>query len=283
MLLSCLPVSLYDEFRAGRRTLPDWFRLAKSLGLDGADISVAHVPSRAPRDLDDLRDAAGDAGVRIAIVAAYSDFTQPEAVERAGQIEDVRQWIDAAERLGAECLRLTAGQQRADVSESDGLAWATEGLTACLDHARTAGVRLLYENHVRGAAWERNDFTQPAARFIDVVRRTKGTDLAILFDTANNLALDEEPSVVLAAVVDRIGAVHLSDLKRRGWFEPVRVGTGVAPLARLLHVVVESGFDGWVSIEEASRSGADAFPEAVTFADRIWAEAGGAPRASSPR
>jgi sugar phosphate isomerase/epimerase len=89
MLLSCLPVSLYDEFRAGRRTLPDWFRLAKSLGLDGADISVAHVPSRAPRDLDDLRDAAGDAGVRIAIVAAYSDFTQPEAVERAGQIEDV--------------------------------------------------------------------------------------------------------------------------------------------------------------------------------------------------
>jgi sugar phosphate isomerase/epimerase len=244
---------------------------------------VAHVAGRSSTDLDRLREAAADAGVRIPIVAAYSDFTQADADERARQIDDVRFWIDAAARIEAGCLRLTAGQQRADVTESDGLAWAAEGLTACLDHARGAGVRLLYENHVRGAAWERNDFTQPAARFIDVVGRTKGTDLAILFDTANNLALDEEPSVVLAAVMDRLGAVHLSDVRRRGRFEPVLVGTGVAPIARLLRVIVESGYDGWVSIEEASRTGEEAFPHAVAFADRIWVEAGGAPRASSAR
>ena len=45
MQFSCLPVSLYTAISAGERTLADWFRLAAALGLDGADISVAHLAS----------------------------------------------------------------------------------------------------------------------------------------------------------------------------------------------------------------------------------------------
>jgi len=278
MKLSCLPVSLYPDLASGRRTLGDWFRFAAMLGLDGADISVAHVGSRAAPYLDALRREAAEAGVQVAILATYTDFTRPDARERAHQVDDLRGWIAAAERVGAPFVRVTAGQAHAGVSEADGLEWAATGLTACLADARAAGVRLLYENHTRGSVWTANDFTQPAARFLDVARRTAGTGLEILFDTANCLALDDDPMAVLEAVADRVGAVHVSDIRRRGAFEPTLVGTGVTPIVSLLGALVARGFDGWVSLEEASRTGEDGFRRGVAATDRAWVEAGGKPR-----
>jgi sugar phosphate isomerase/epimerase len=280
--LSCLPVSLYGDLAAGRLTLDAWFRAAASLGLDGADLSVAHVISREPGYLDRLRKQASDAGVQITTLVTYSDFTHPDSDYRTRQIEDVRDWIAAGRRLGVSFLRLTAGQAHADVSEPSGLTWAAEGLTACLDVAREAGVRLLYENHVRGSVWSRNDFTQPSSRFLDVVRRTAGTGLEVLFDTANCLVLHDDPFRLLDGVIGRVGALHLSDIRAAGAFEPTVLGTGAAPIERLLRRVVASGFDGWISIEEASRTGMQGFRDAVSFADRAWICAGGQPR-GAPR
>jgi sugar phosphate isomerase/epimerase len=279
MQLSCLPVSLYQDLSAGKITLEDWFRLDAALGLDGADVSVAHIRSRADPSLDMLRRQAGNCGVRVIILAAYPDFTHPDPGQRAREADDLRGWIAAAERLGASFVRVTAGQAHPGIPEDAALGWASEGLTACLADARAAGVRLLYENHVRGSVWQHNDFSQPSARFLEIVRRTEGSGLEILFDTANCLALDEDPLVVLQAVRHRLGAVHMSDLRRRGTFEPTTIGTGAAPIRETLADLVAGGFDGWISIEEASRTGEEGFRRAVPFADRAWVEAGGRPRA----
>jgi sugar phosphate isomerase/epimerase len=269
MKLSCLPVSLYPDLSAGRMTPGDWFRMAGALGLDGADMSVAHVQSREPAYLDGLRREAAEAGVQLVMLATYSDFTHPDTAERARQIDDVRSWIEAAARMGVGSLRLTAGQAHPDTPLDAGLGWAAAGLSACLDDAASAGMRLLYENHVRGAFWAYNDFTQPAERFLEVARRTAGSGLKILFDTANCLALNEDPLAVLEQVRDRVGAVHLSDIRRAGAFEPVVLGSGVAPIADILRTLVAGGFDGWLSIEEASRSGEQGFQQAVDFAKRL--------------
>jgi sugar phosphate isomerase/epimerase len=283
MQLSCLPVSLYPDFAAGRQTLGDWFRLAAALGLDGADVSVAHLPDRRPAALDTLRQAATDAGVPIVMLATYSDFTHPDPWERARQRDDLRGWIQAAARLGVVFLRLTAGQAYAGVVEEVASGWAVEGLTACLEEAAAAGVQLLYENHVRGAVWRRNDATQAADRFLEVVRRTAGSGLGLLFDTANSLVLGDDPLALLHQVSDRVRAVHVSDLRRAGAFEPTVVGTGVAPIPELLQILVARGFDGWVSIEEASHTGEDGFRRARAYADQAWQAAGGQPRAARAR
>jgi sugar phosphate isomerase/epimerase len=279
MRLSCLPVSWYADLGAGRRSLGDWFRFAASLRLDGADVSVAHLASRAAADLDVIRRQAGDAGIDLAILATYSDFIHPDAAERARRLDDTRRWIDAAARLGAHAVRLTAGEDRGGAAERDALRWAADGLAAAAAAADAYGVRALYENHVRGAMWRHNDFTQRAARFIEVVRLTRGTHLDVLFDTANTLALGEDPALVLDSVIDRVGAVHVSDIRRRGTFEPTVIGTGVAPIQRLLGRLIAAGFDGWVSVEEASHTGDEAFHRAVACADELWVRAGGRPRA----
>jgi sugar phosphate isomerase/epimerase len=278
MKLSCLPVSLYPDLTAGDLMPGGWFRMAAALGLDGADLSVAHVLSRAPAYLDGLRQEAGEAGVRIVMLATYTDFTHPDAAERAHQVDDLRAWIEAAARMGVTFLRVTAGQAHPDTPPDAGLGWASVGLSACLDDAEAAGVRLLYENHVRGAFWSYNDFSQPADRFLEVVRRTAGSGLGVLFDTANCLALHDDPLAVLVQIKERVGAVHLSDIRRAGAFEPTVIGSGAAPIAEILRIMVAGGFDGWISIEEASRSGEQGFQRAVAFANRVWLEAGGVAR-----
>ena len=283
MKLSCLPVSLYPALGTGQLSLGDWFRKAARLGLDGADLSVAHLPSRQPAFLRPLVREAEEAGVAVPMLVTYSDFTHPDRRHRSWQADELRAWIDVAAQLNVTFVRVTAGQAHAGVAEADGLLWAAEGLTVCLKEARSAGVRLLYENHTRGWTWECNDFTQPTARFLAVVERTRESGLEVLFDTANSLVLHDDPSAVLDRVFDRVGAVHLSDIAQRGVFAPTVIGTGVAPLHPLLHRLRSGGFDGWISIEEASRTGERGFRAAVEFADRAWTTVGGTPRGRSRR
>lgn len=278
MKLSCLPVSLYEDLTAGRRTLADWFQFAAELGLDGADMSVAHLQSQEPDHLADLRRQAETAGAPITMLVTYSDFTHPDADERARQVEEVRDYIDVAARLGAPFLRVTAGQDHPGVERADGIAWAVEGLTACLDEAADAGVTLVYENHTIGYAWTHYDFSLPADIFLEIVERTEGSGLRLLFDTANTLATGDDPLAVLDEVKHRVAVVHVNDLRRPGHFEPVLLGTGVAPIVPIFRMLRQIDFDGWVSVEEASRNGEAGFRQAIPYAEEAWVTAGGPPR-----
>jgi len=274
MKLSCLPVSLYDDLTAGRRTLKDWFEFAAQLGLAGADISVVHLASREGPYLQTLRRQAEAAGVEIAMMVTYSDFTHPDAAERARQVDELRANIAAAAHLGTTFLRVTAGQAHPGLTRSDGIAWAIEGLTACLDEAAQANVTLVYENHSIGYGWTHFDFSHPADIFCEIVAFTEGSGLAVLYDTANNLARDDDPFSVLQKVKHRIAVPHVSDIRRTGHFEPVVVGTGVAPIEIVFEELRFDGFDGWVSIEEASKTGEDGFRQAVAYVKKTWQLAG---------
>jgi sugar phosphate isomerase/epimerase len=278
MKLSCLPVSLYPELSAGRRTLADWFRFAAELGLDGADVSVVHLASTEAPYLATLRDQAADAGVQIAMLVTYADFTHPEATERARQVAELRRYIDVAAQLGAPFIRVTAGQAHPGLVRAAAIEWAVAGLTACLEDAAAAGVTLCYENHTKGYAWTYNDFSQPSDIFLEICARTEGTGLRLLFDTANTLATGDDPLRVLAQVKERVSMIHTNDIARTGHFEPVLLGRGVSPIVEIYRTVREIGFDGWISVEEASKSGEAGFHKAIPYADQAWVAAGGIPR-----
>ena len=278
MKLSCLPVSLYDDLSSGRKTLADWFSFAAKLGLDGADISVAHLQDRKPQKLDALRGQAEEAGVQIAMLAAYSDFTHPDGNFRARQVDILKKDIETAAMLGAQFLRVTAGQSRPGLMRSDGIAWAIKGLTACTGEATQAGLKLVYENHTIGYGWSQVDFSQPADIFNEIVMFTEGSGLEVLYDTANNLARGDNPLAVLKRNIHRIAVLHLSDIRRAGRFEPVVLGSGVAPIVPVLREMIAVGFDDWVSAEEASKTGESGFRQAIAYADQAWVEAGGAAR-----
>jgi sugar phosphate isomerase/epimerase len=274
MRMSCLPVSLYTDISAGRRSLADWFRFAAELGLDGADISVAHLPGRGAASLAPLRRQAEDAGVAIPMMVTYTDFTHPDPATRARQVDELRACIEAATHLGVGYLRVTAGQKHPGVQREEGIAWACAGLTACVADATAAGVTLCYENHTIGYGWTERDFSLPSDIFLEIVRRTANSGLQLLFDTANNLVNGEEPLPVLEAVIERIAVVHAADMARKGVFEPTVVGTGVSPLAAIFRRLRQHGFDGWLSVEEGSKTAEAGFRQAIPLVRALWEEAG---------
>ncbi|MCC6455109.1 MAG: TIM barrel protein [Caldilineaceae bacterium] len=278
MKLSCLPVSLYPELSAGTRTLADWFNFAAELGLDGADISVVHLASTDTGYLQTLRGQATDVGIQIAMLVTYADFTHPDAAERARQTDELRRYIDVAAALGTPYIRVTAGQAHPGLVREEAIEWAVAGLTASLDHAAARGVTLAYENHTKGYAWTYNDFSQPSDIFLEIVARTEGTGLRLLFDTANTLATGDDPLRVLAQVKERVSVIHTNDIARVGHFEPVLLGAGVSPIVPIYQMLREHGFDGWISVEEASKTGEEGFRRAIPYADQAWIAAGGAPR-----
>ncbi|RME63069.1 MAG: sugar phosphate isomerase/epimerase [Caldilineae bacterium] len=270
MRLSCLPVSFYPDFTQGERSLGDWFRFAAALGLDGADVSIAHLAGAGPDMLRGLRGEAADAGVVIAGMVTYTDFTHPDPDERARQVDMLRRAIETGHTLGVDFLRVTAGQAHPGVERADGVAWAVAGLLSCLDEAEAAGVQLVYENHTIGYGWTYFDFSQPADVFLEIVERAADPRLGVLFDTANNLARSEDPLAVLEQVIHRVAVVHASDIRRAGAFEPVVLGTGVAPNREVFRRLQAAGWDGWLSVEEASRTGEAGFVQAITAARRMW-------------
>ena len=278
MKLSCLPVSLYPELSAGTRTLPDWFRFAGELGLDGADISVVHLASTEAAYLHTLADQAADAGVEITMMVTYADFTHPDSAERARQVDELRRYIGVAAELGTPYIRVTAGQAHPGLERAAAIEWAVAGLTACLDDATDAGVILCYENHTKGYAWTYNDFSQPSDIFLEICARTDGTGLRLLFDTANTLATGDDPLRVLAQVRRRVSMIHTNDIARAGSFEPVLLGEGVVPIVEIYRLMRQNGFDGWISVEEASKMGEEGFRKAIPYADAAWVEAGGTAR-----
>jgi len=270
MRMSCLPVSLYADLSASRCSLADWFRFAADLGLDGADISVAHLPGRDAASLAPLRRQAEDAGVAIPMMVTYTDFTHPDPAIRAQQADELRFCIEAAAHLGVGYLRVTAGQKHPGVQRAEGITWACAGLTACVADATAAGVILCYENHTIGYGWTHYDFSLPSDIFRDIVQRTEGSGLQLLFDTANNLVNSEEPLPVLEAVIERIAVVHVADMARKGVYEPTVVGTGVSPLAAIFRRLQQHGYDGWLSVEEGSKTGEEGFRQAIPRVRTLW-------------
>ena len=84
------------------------------------------------------------------------------------------------------------------------------------------------------------------------------------------LAVDDDPLAVLDAVLPRVAAVHASDIRQTGAFEPVLLGSGVTPLKPIFRRLQAAGFDGWVSVEEASKTGEEGFRQAIRNVRELW-------------
>ena len=276
MQLSCLPVSLYNDIFTEKSTVADWIRLGAELGLDAVDFSIKFFPKRDAETIDQTRDALEKHNITACMIACYSDFTHPDPVQRTQELTDLKADILLAKALGAEFIRVTAGQNHPGTEHAAGVQWVTDGFRRAIDAAEKHGITLAYENHTKGAPWDYWDFSQPTEIFLEILDALSDTPLGICFDTANPLVLSEDVLALLEQVVHRIVVVHIFDLREVGVFEPVRVGTGASPIPQIFSRMRQADYDGWLSIEEASRSGRAGFTESIAFVRKTWQQASSA-------
>ena len=273
MKLSCLPVSLYNDIFTGKSTVADWIQFGAELGLDAVDFSIKFFPKRDAEITQQTRAALEMHDITLCMLACYSDFTHPDPVQRAQELADLKADIVLAKTLGAEFIRVTAGQNHPGTERAAGVQWVTDGFRRALDAAEKHGVTLAYENHTKGAPWDYWDFSQRTEIFLEILDALSDTPLGVCFDTANPLVLREDVLALLEQVVHRIVVVHIFDLRDIGLFEPVRIGTGASPIPQVFSRMRQAGYDGWLSIEEASRLGQEGFEQAIAYVRNSWEHA----------
>ena len=273
MKLSCLPVSLYDDIFAGKSTVADWIQFGAELGLDAVDFSIKFFPKRDSETVRQTRDALEASGVEPCMLACYSDFTHPNPTQRAQELTDLKADIALAKALGAKLVRVTAGQNHPGTERTIGVQWVTDGFRRALDEAEKHGITLAYENHTKGAPWRYWDFSQPTEIFLEILDALSDTPLRVCFDTANPLVLGEDVLALLDKVIERVVVLHVFDMREAGTFAPVRVGTGAAPIQQVFTRMRQEGYDGWLSIEEASRLGQQGFEDAIAYVQNTWEHA----------
>lgn len=270
MKLSCLPVSLYNDIFTGKSSVTDWIQYGAELGLDAVDFSIKFFPKRDTETIKQTRTALETYNITPCMIACYSDFTHPDSAQRAQELTDLKADIALAKALGVKFLRVTAGQNHPGTERAVGVQWVTDGFRHALDEAEKHGITLAYENHTKGAPWDYWDFSQPTEIFLEILDALSDTPLGVCFDTANPLVLREDVLTLLEQVVHRIVVVHIFDLREVGVFEPVRVGTGASPIPQVFSRMRQAGYDGWLSIEEASRSGQKGFIQSIAFVRETW-------------
>jgi sugar phosphate isomerase/epimerase len=270
MKLSCIPVSLFKEIIGGSMSIQEWAQVGKEAGLDAIDASILFIPDRSRAAVTGLRKAIEATGMRVAMVASYPDFTHPDAAQRAREVDLAQEVVEVAAGLGAEMVRVTAGQAHPETGREDGIRWATEGLRQLTDRTRKSGVRLVYENHSKPGAWTYTDFSQPPDIFLAIVKATADVGLGLNFDTANATAFSQDPLGLLEQCIDRVVSVHAADTAVRGELKPVLLGTGLAPLEAIFRRLVQAGWDNWICIEEASFQGREGIAKAARVVRQLW-------------
>ena len=270
MQLSCLPVSLYDDIFTGKSSVADWIQFGAKLGLDAVDFSIKFFPKRDTATLNHTIAALERFNVQSCMLACYSDFTHPDPTQRQQELTQLKADISLAKTLGAKFVRVTAGQNHPGVERTVGVKWVIDGFRRALDAAESSGITLAYENHTKGAPWDYWDFSQPTEIFLEILNALSDTPLGVCFDTANPLVLNEDVLALLDEVIERVVVLHIFDMREAGKFEAVRVGTGASPIPEVFSRMRQAGYDGWLSIEEASRSGKQGFEQSIAYVQNTW-------------
>jgi len=177
--------------------------------------------------------------------------------------------------LGAQYVRVTAGQAHPETGRAEGIAWATTGLTRLAEATANLGVTLVYENHAKPGAWRYTDFSQPPDVFLEIVGRTAAAGLMVNFDTGNAAAFADNPVRLLEQVVDRVVTVHAADTATRGELRHVLLGTGITPFDKLFGTLKAHGWDGWICMEENAQQGRAGVEKAAAFIRQAWQNASG--------
>jgi sugar phosphate isomerase/epimerase len=244
-----------------------FLRKAAALGYPAVELmgkrphlSVVDVSQR---ELSEIRAAAETAGVEIATIAGYTDFTLATGMETPAvemQIAYVRRLAEMAQALGAKIVRIFTGYTTDPQSYSRDWDVCVRAVRECAQIAGDCGVILGVQNHhdvgvsVDGYEEFLNDVAHPNCRamFDPWSIALHGEDLRA---AARRLA----PKMVQTTLADYVQLKRFTYLPGLVNYKPldsmiraVPLGQGFLDLDGFMAGLREGGFDGYVAYEMCS-------------------------------
>ena len=209
----------------------------------------------------DVRRLADDLGLTIALYQPFRDFEGVDADRLARNVERIKRKFDVMHALGTDRL-LVCSSVAPDTIRDDGL--VAEQLAGLAEHARQAGVIACYE----ALAWGRH--VKSYRHAWQLVRSVDSPHLTLALDSFHTLSLADSTDELSAIPGDRIGFVQIADapwmqMDVLEWSRHYRCfpGQGDFDVARFTARVIESGYQGPLSLEIFNDGFRGAPPEAT--------------------
>ncbi len=283
------PKCYFDDFTEGRRSYEQWIRDAATLGGEGVEHYDGFFRSLAPADVDPIARLMEETGQITSMICFSPDFTHPDPAERRRQVERQKAAIDLTVRLGARHCRTLSGQRHPDMTRAEGIARTLEGIRQSLEYAERQDVVLCMENHYKDGTWHYPEFAQPEDIFLEIVEQIESAHFGVQYDPSNALVGGYDPVRFLERVKHRIVTMHASDrylapgttlddlaggdgaLGYAAALTHGETGKGTNDYDAIFRILVEVGFDGWISIEDGM-NGLDEIARSVGFLKRKRAQ-----------
>src|SRR5579883_1250110 len=204
----------------------DLIRMASDWGLDGLDCTVYWFPDTSSQFLASLRKTAFKNGVRV-------QLSQPTPELQQAQVDEIKKWVDVADRLGANQIRVFGGPIPKGASEQQAIAWAVETLKRGAEYAGSRGITIGVEDDA--------GLTIAAEPTIAIVRQADSPWVGINADSGN---LKADGYAKFESMLPYATSIHLkteisaSDGKKEK-----------ADWPRLLAMIGNSGYKGYVGLE----------------------------------
>ena len=222
----------------GSMSIDELIGFCAATGFDGVDITAYYFkgyPQVPPDDyLFDIKRKAFKAGLEITGTGVRNDFTIADNAKREGEVQLVKNWIEAASKIGASVLRIFAGTQKNEGIPGEQVTkWMLKDIQTCVDHGKQHGVIIGMQNH--------NDFIQTADQIISIVETINSPWFGIILDIGSYRI--NEP---FAEIEKSIRHAVNWQVKEKMFINGTETDTD---LHKLINMIKASGYRGYLPIE----------------------------------
>jgi sugar phosphate isomerase/epimerase len=240
------------KHRGPGTTLMQCLEFAAKCKSDGFDATGYFMPNYPERPTDDyikeLKGKAADLGVGISGTGVRNNFTTSDKAVRAAGVQHIKEFVEVAAALGAPVVRVFSDTQMKAKTWHDVApgctyeqvqAWIAEALSECAEHGKQFGVHIGVQNH--------GDFLQTGEQQLALMKAVNSDWCGPIVDTGYYKSKDPYADMALVAP----HAVNWQ-IKQSPLGEDSEVPTD---LTKLLHIVRNSGYHGYLPIETLSPAG----------------------------
>jgi sugar phosphate isomerase/epimerase len=224
--------SFRNQLKAGTMTYADVIRMAAETGADGVDLTAYWLPDTKDGTLYELRKQAYRSAISLYTIGVRVRLAQPTAELQAAEVATVRQWVDAADRLGSSHIRVFGGTVPKGATEEQAVAWAVETLKRAAEESGKRGITLGVEDD--------GGITTNADRTVEIVKKAASPWAGINLDIGNFPDNGYEQIAMCAPLATNVHFKTAVSVNKKK--EP-------ADWPRVLKILGSAGYRGYLSLE----------------------------------
>ncbi|MCX6593882.1 MAG: sugar phosphate isomerase/epimerase [Acidobacteria bacterium] len=230
--------SFNKALMAGQMTVHDVLDYCAAQSIDGVDLTGYYFPGypNVPKDdyLYGVKRHAFLNGVTISGTGVRNDFALTDPSSRRGHMQLVKDWVDAAAKMGGSMVRVFSGRELPKGYTFDQvLEWMIPAFQECAEYGRQRGVLIGLQHH--------DDFLKTADETIRVVRAVNSDWFSLILDVGSLRQGDP-----YAEIEKLLPYASNWQIKEHVWYGTRKVEID---LPRVRQIINKVGYRGFTPIE----------------------------------